>query len=61
MSATVATNLETTNEGPDVGTVNVDILNDEKIDWVLVGDSAVFRILQYNTGCMGQYLPTYHR
>jgi hypothetical protein len=35
--------LETTNEGPDVGTVNVDILNDEKIDWVLVGDSASLR------------------
>jgi hypothetical protein len=61
MFATLGTNLETTNEGPDVGTVNVDVLKDEKIDWVLVGDNAVIRILQYNTGCMGQYLLTYRR
>jgi hypothetical protein len=47
MFATLGTNLETTNEGPDVGTVNVDVLKDEKIDWVLVGDNAVIRILQY--------------
>lgn len=55
MSVTLGTNLETTNEGPGVGIANVDALKDEKIDWVLVGDNAVIRILQYNTGYVRRF------
>jgi hypothetical protein len=58
MSATAGTNLETTNdEKPGLETVNVGVLKEEKRDWVLVGDNAVFQILQHITGCVGEYSP----
>ena len=41
ISAAVETYLETKDEGPRLGTVKVGLSEEEKIDWVLVGDNSV--------------------
>jgi len=49
VSATEETHLETTNdEVSGLEAVKFGVLKEEKIDWVLVGDNAVFQTLRYN-------------